>query len=280
MARLAPTHRFALCLGLLASVALPPSLTQAERITEDTAYVLEPKQVRIGLWKSEIGLWGADALERTTIGTSHIPWIAGLLGSGTYNVHVKHEWKRTSHYSVSLGAGLTRIDGAAFELPDSGVTVIPLDVTATTQLGRRVTLAAGLAHTLVRINHAAGQLGPIDELDGAIGTTTTQAHARAIVRVFDRLLVELGARSVITQDLHASISGEAGDMTVTNTTEVEMADVFDLRGAVSVSAVAHLKLGAFHLRAGAEYGNVNIPYLNFVLPHKTWVPRFDVFVRF
>jgi len=271
----------AVCIATTLAI-LSPTASAEERITEGTAYVLNPKQVRIGLWKSEVGLWGADTLERTTIGTSHIPWLAGLFGSGSYNVHLKHEYKRTKYYSLSLAAGITQLDGGAFDSAQTAIRVIPLDATVTTRLGSRLTVAAGVTHTLVQGSHGAGAIGPIDELGGAVGATTTQGHGTVIGRVFNWLYLEVGVRTVVNQNVSASVMAEGAtdDVTVTNTTEVTMDNAFDLRGAVSTSGAVHLKLGGFHMRAGAEYGNVNVPYLNFVVPVKTWMPKFDVFVRF
>jgi hypothetical protein len=264
--------------ALLAPGVAHADHSTTEQITEQTPYTLQPHEVRLGLSSVDVGLWGHPLLERIDVGTSPVPWLIAASGARTYNVHGKFELWRDDRLSLSVGAGQMLVDFAPLGAP-AQFSITPMEGYAGVRLSKAFTITAGAVYTRVRL--AGGtEVGALDELGGALTTSSMQARAGIEWRVSRSHAFVLGGRMLGYQEQMAEVSETEtqGGAEFNNTTSVK-GDLLSLGRAWSASLVWHLSLSHFNLRAGVEYGNYTLPLVNFVMPQRGPMPIIDLYWR-
>lgn len=259
-------------LPLVATLLLAPTITSANPVIDNTPYTLDTGDVRVGLRSIDVGLGGHPLLERIDVGTYPLAWLALAGGADTYNVHGKFEFWRDETLSLSIGAGVLSVDLEPLDVP-AEFFIVPIEGWAGVRATDRLTVIGGVVYTDVELT-AGDEVGPIDELRGAVGTSSMQLHAALRYRLSTRTELVLDGRYVAYQRQRAQAMVEEGN--VDNTTTYED-DLLDLGHAFAVGLSAHWSWERFNLRLGAEYGNMNIPGVNFVVPERLPTPRFDFY---
>lgn len=258
-------------------------------LTELSPSTLEPHEVRIGLTDVGIGLWGSKLLERIEVSTHHFLW--GLWGFGlpTYDGHAKFEFWREDNLSLSMGIGRTQVDLRPLlhirtddMSKEMRFTVTPIEGWAAYRISDQTRITAGLVYTAVSAG-AHTNVGPIDELGGAVGTSNLEILATAQQRVSRHWTLIGGGRMLAYQkqwaELRVAVGEGDGEPMASNTTYVE-GDLLKVGRTYAVSLAAHYAREHFNLRFGIEYGNLHIPYLNLVVPIHGPMPSLDVYWRF
>ncbi len=267
------------------------SVAAADRgeIQEASPSTLEPGEVRIGVSDVSIGLFGHDLLRRFEIGTRPIAWLPNAADAPSYDVRAKFELWRDEHLSLAVAAehmlvDLTplladRVDGAR-----ASFFVTPLEGWVGLRLGP-VRLNGGAVYTRVGLRGATDEL-VLDELGGAVGTSTVQVRGNLEIAATRTIHLVLGGRFVPWQRQYVEAGGSeevdagVGDDTVVSGGVRGESDLMSVSGrAWSVSAEVHFTWSWTNLRIGAEYGNYSIPIVNFVTAQRGWLPVFDLYWR-
>jgi hypothetical protein len=249
--------------------------SDAERLTDDTAYTLSGKRLRLGVFKLQYGIW--DPL---TVGTYTLPWVVR-----TANLHVKWRYYFDDPWALALQVGGYRLDVSKLELfedepGDAVITVGTFEPSVSYRFGSRFSLSASVPYTEVRakgtLNTKAFEGGLSGAVDNLQVTSTLEwrvsrvtalvVHARYLV--FQRVFAD--GRAVLRPDDYTTVVIEA---------DAE-SDALNFTDAWSVVPAAAFSWGTFNLRVGVGYGNWNIAPVNFVLPKKTLIPELDVFWAF
>ncbi len=268
---------------LLATTAV--AAADRGEITEASPATLEPGEVRVGLSDVAVGLFGHDLLRRIEIGTRPIAWLPNAGGLASYDVRGKFELWRDPHLSLAVAAEHMLVDLTPFvEGADADARasffVTPLEGWAGLRLGR-VRINTGAVYTRVGLRGMTNTT-TIDELGGAVGSSTVQLRGNVEVGLSRTVHLVLGGRYVPWQQQYAEAGGservgENGE--VSNTTRGE-ADLMSVSGrAWSASAELHFTWPHLNLRLGAEYGNYSTPVINFVTSTRGFMPTVDLYWR-
>src|SRR5262245_20902620 len=178
--------------------------TRTEQITEQTPYTLQPHELRIGLGSVDLGLWGHPLLERIDVGTSPLPWLIAASGARTYNVHGKFELWRDDRLSLSAGLGQMLVDFEPLGAP-AQFSITPMEGYAGVRLSKAFTVTGGVVYTRVRLS-GGDEVGALDELGGALTTSSMQARAGIEWRVSRSHAFVLGGRLLGYQEQMAEVS--------------------------------------------------------------------------
>jgi hypothetical protein len=276
---------------LIAALALIASLTAGatparadhtadERLTDEMPYILRPGEVRAGLWKLEVGLWGNEVLDRLQLGTYTWPWLVWATGAPFGNAYLKGEVWQRGPWSATAGAGLLYVD-LGFDDQDASFTIVPIEAHVGYRVGDRITLAGGAIYTAVTLSGQFESEGS-DFFRGAAGVSNVQIPLTVEWRWSERTALVSQARFVAYQDTAADgfARFQLDERTTVDVVATGESDVLDPARALALSTDFAWSWRTFNLRAGVTYGNYNVPVVNFVVPTKIWFPNFDLYWRF
>jgi len=268
--RLVGAFGAAVCLSSFASDARAYH-TPRVHITDNTAYTLHAKQVRVGLWKVQYGI-----TDPFMVGTYIAPLV--ILAP---NGHFKWRILETDNFTLSFGAGILYADTTWMQwvedwLGPAQVLAAPAAVVGSYRFDDRFTLSLAPEWTLARVEGSLDE----DALEGAGEGAGDNLQAvanfewrlgRVVALVLDGRFCfvqkqELGGNATSNPDDFTQIDASAsGDQN------------YQWNGGWSIGLATVLSWRIFNLRAGVGYGNFNVPVVNFVKDDKTIIPEFDLY---
>ncbi len=258
---------------LLSALAAPAWAlhSEEERFTDNTAYTLQDKEIRLGLWRVE---WGA--IEGVTLGTVTVPWLLK-----TPNLNVKWAFWRGDPLTASAKLSVMRLDLRNLfpESPPATLVIIPFELLGSYRFNRTHTMSGGLAHTLVRLS---GSTPDSKDLQGAAAVSNTQLVGAWEWRFSKSLALVTEVRLLLNQTVSesTSITFEVPPNYEVELVQAGQTDAADFKGASSVVPSLLWSWDWFNLRLGLGWGNFNLPPANFVLPMEIPIPELDLFARF
>ena len=261
-----------LALALLTAAEASGYHSEKERVTDQTAYTLQAKRLRLGLFKFQYGVW--DPL---TVGTYTLPWVVR-----TANLHVKGRLYFDDPWAVSMHVGGYRLDVSklkAFEDEpgDAIITIGTFEPTVSYRFDSRFSLSASVPYTDVR---AEGSVNT-EAFDGALSGAVDNLQVTSTFewRVSRVTALILHARYLVFQRVFAdgSVTLRPDDYTTVVVDADAESDALDFAGAWSVVPSVFFSWSSFNLRLGVGYGNWSIPPINFVLPKKIPIPELELF---
>ena len=247
--------------------------TDDERLTDHTAYTLRARDLRLGLFKGQYGIW-----DPFLVGTYNLPWLVRMA-----NLHLKWRYLNDEHWAAAVQAGSYRLDVSKLEAfedspGDAVITAGTFEPSVSYRFDDRFTLQAStLPYTAVR---AEGSLNT-QAFDGAL---TAAVDNLQLTTTFEWRLTRVTA--LLLHSRYLIFQRAFGDGRATlhpdeyTTVEIEVdaqSTALDFKGAWSVVPTVAFSWGTFNLQLGLGYGNWSIAPLNFVLPKKTLIPDLEVF---
>lgn len=242
--------------------------TSTQRITDDTAYTLNPNVYRIGLFKLQYGFF-----DSVTGGTVWPLWFVKVA-----NLHGKWRvWER-GQWAAAAQLGVYRLDLSDLENtdPSAGTAVIvgaPFELTGSYRFGDRFSLSLASVYTRVRVD------GEVENNDLRGAVDNFQLASTVEWRIGRVTAFLLHGRYLVFQRLSGG-----GDMTLhpDDFTTVELhlgasSGVLDFPFAASVTGSFLFSWAKWNLRLGAGYGHWSLPIVNFVLPRTVVYPEFDLY---
>jgi len=271
-----------LCLASLILVGGASAARADSELMEWSPSTLQPHEVRLGAGVVGLGLWGNKLLDRIEIDT--IPAVYGInvTGARAYDVSGKFEFWHEDNLSLSIGAGVTSVDLS--QLLGSGsdqlrFRVVPIEGWAGYRLNDRLRLTGGVVYTDVDLLGGT-KAGPIDELGGAIGSSTVQAFASVQYRLSKSWHVIAGARVLAHQQEYVDATvASSNDMGTLSNTTMAKGDAIGAGRAWAGSLAFHYAGKHYNLRLGLEYGNYQVPVLNLVSADRGIAPMFSMYWR-
>lgn len=273
--------------AIIAAAAAPARAdhTESERITDASAYSLRPGEVRLGPFRSAVGLPAPRGFAGLEIGSYPLPWLAWIARTRDvdvqlYNAQVKATFLDRGRLALGFGGsvvyGSVDDDGAGGSL-----LILPVESHLAYRLDRRFTLAGSLQYSLIAIGGGADSMDSDASVDALVEADT--AHlvgsvefrasrtwafiGEARLSALGRVRGEVETRSEIDEFTEVEAMVEASAMP------------FDRLG-YSGRLTAHYSRRYFNLRLGLGYGNVVLPVVNLASPVRTWLPSADVYLRF
>jgi hypothetical protein len=254
----------------------PATEEQAQRLTDDTADTLDAGRLRVGVWKIQYGLF-----DFATFGSYTLPW--SVLAA---NLQAKLRAVQLGPVSIAAQAAFayfdsTRVRWLDRSVGDAVVTVVPLEAFFSFHVADALTLSTSAAYTEVAVD---GSLS-LQAFDGAGrgASDNFQLTGTAELRLSRAFALVVHGRWLMLQRVvgsaNATVYPDAFTTVVVNS-NASASDEFSVRDAFSVVPSVLLSLGVFNLRLGLGYGNYNVPVLNFVLPQRTLIPEFDLYLLF
>ncbi len=241
-----------------------------QRATDDTAYTEPAGGWRIGLWKTQVGLW-----DRWTIGTYSLPWLLQ-----TPNLYLKWRcWQQGAFAaSMSLGAFATSRQDSA-QRSAATLSVVPFEALASYQLGPRWSLTSGFSATSAK---ATGQFSD----NALLGTASAAASNAQWMLGAEYRLTRVSALVAVTRvELVRRFWAKGdGELHPDDYTTVEFHGAMTRkteRGKRSSLVLAwHGSWENLNLRLGLSFGNYDVPGVHYMLDEKRVMPDVDVFYRF
>lgn len=258
-----------------ASVVAPDARayhTDEQRLTDHTAYTLRARDLRLGLFKFQYGIW-----DPFLVGTHTIPAFVRMA-----NLHIKWRYLNDERWAAAVQAGSYRLDVSKLEAfedspGDAVISAGTLEPSVSYRFDDRFTLSSTLPYTVVRADGSVNSKAFDGALTAAVDnlqlTTTLEWRLTRVTALV------LHSRYLIFQraygDGHATLRPDEY-----TTVEIEVdaqSAALDFKGAWSVVPTVAFSWGTFNLQIGLGYGNWSIAPLNFVLPKKTLIPDLEVF---
>jgi hypothetical protein len=262
----------ALSVALLTSHEAHAFHTQNQRITDDTAYTLRRRDLRLGLWKAQYGVF-----EPLLVGTHLWPWLFR-----TANLHLKWRYFQSDSVALAVAAGFFHLSTESFsdlddEAGDAKLSVVPFELAASFRIDDRFTWSVAPVWTQVAVDGALDGDAFKGAARGAVNNlqltstfewrvsrvTALTAHWRHLV--FQR--TTLSGDFVSHPDAFTTVEVKAAGLT----------DDFDFKAASSLTLSSIFSWETFNLRLGLGYGNYSVPGLNFVLAEPIWFPDLDLY---
>ncbi len=250
--------------------------TPTERVTDESAYTLNRRELRIGLWKIEYGL-----LDSLTVGTYPLIWLFKVA-----NLSAKYEYAFSPRWSVAARLSLARLDLQRLneESPPAALYTIPFELWGSHRLGDSVSLSAGAIFSKVGVSGATegeAQDGVDNSLEGAAAVTNLQLAGTLEWRLTRVTALQLHGRWLAYQDTTASstITLHPDEYTTVEVVAAAESDAVDVANAFSVVPSFVFSWQTFRLRLGLGYGNFNVPVINFVVPVRSVIPELDLYWR-
>lgn len=250
--------------------------TPTERVTDDSAYTLNRRELRIGLWKIEYGL-----LDSLTLGTYPLIWLFKVA-----NLSAKYEYVLNDRWSFGTRLSLARLDLQRLneDSPPAALYTIPFELWASRRFGDRLSLSAGAIFSKVGVSGATegeAQHDVDNSLEGAAAVTNLQLATTFEWRITRVTALQLHGRWLAYQDATASstITLHPDEYTTVEVVAAAETDAVDVANAFSVLPSFIFSWNTFRLRLGLGYGNFNVPVINFVIPTRTLIPDFDLYWR-
>jgi hypothetical protein len=269
----------ALAVVVLGVAAAPAAADHSDtvHITDDAAYVLRPGEVRLGIWKAQVGV-PVKPLRGLEVGSYLLPWALWAADIRAVNFHGKYQFADHGDWSATVAAGLFYLSLENHDLPVR-FAGIPFEVLGARRVSQAVTLGGGLQGAYVR---TSGE-GAYDEgkLRGALAANSLQLLTTLEWRL-SRVTALVGSARLVTFN-NVSGSGDVRAMIDSHTTVEAMgAGDADIDGGFGgqVGAYVHFSWTRFNFKLGGTYGTYTIPGINFIIPTRIFMPEFDLFWRF
>jgi hypothetical protein len=262
--------------GLITSAALlarPATAfhTDEQRITDDTAYTLKKKDVRLGLWKAQYGIF--DPL---TAGTYVWPWLLRIS-----NLELKCRFYESGPWAFAASTGFFYFDTKhlkkAGDAGDARIADVPFEIDGSYRFESPYTLSVGLVWTEVLVDGTVNQSVFQGAGQGAI--SNFQLTSTFELRISEVTALVFHARSLVFQRARAAADAVTHPDAFT-TVEIHATgrtNALDYRGAGSFTVSGVWSWKTFNLRAGIGYGNYNVPGLNFVIGNRILYPELDLY---
>jgi len=246
--------------------------TKEQRITDESAYTLRQKDVRVGLWKAQYGI-----LDSLMAGTYLWPWLLRVS-----NLHAKWRYWQSDPWALSVFTGFYHLDTKSFQdlddnTGDATITVVPFELAASYRFDDRYTLTLAPVWTTVLLE---GTLND-DDLRGAGEGAVNNFQLTA---TFEWRLSRITALLFHGRYLVAQRAHGHGDVVLHpdefTTIEVHAAgttDAVDFSGAGSLTVSGVFSWETFNVRLGVTAGNYNVPGVNFVIGAPLLVPELDLY---
>jgi hypothetical protein len=252
--------------------------TDKDRQTELSAFTLQGRQARLGLFKLEYGI-----LDRWTVGTYTLPWVLmPILKGPVLNLYTKVKLLEVGNFHLAgkLGFFYANIHGLETSSVDDGSfrgTIVPLAAQGSYIFSKRWTASADLTWVQA-IMHGDAESASESSVGGAVGQSNFQLALSGEYRFNKHAALNLLVRfAPYVQPLQLTTDAEVGgDTDVTIDAEFES----DNQNAFLIQTGMTFSWGIWNLRAGIGYGNVFIPGPLLVTAVRTVVPDFDFYVRF
>jgi hypothetical protein len=239
--------------------------------TDYTAYTLRAREVRLGLFEWDFGLF-----RPLTIGTDTAPWVAGIIfRSVAENLHAKLMFVHTAPISIALGGAVYHATADVTDAGRGSVFILPVSFFASSEITRALSL-----HFETTYAHVA--------IDGNANLSQITASGEAVTRTLQLgLLEELRVSRVfafqLRQRLEPSIAPailHSEGTTAPGTTLTVDASIYD--HTVRYAFVGGIAISGknFDLDLGAGYGSYFIPSIGIALSGKSFIPSGDIDVRF
>lgn len=252
--------------------------TERDRQTDWSAFTLQQKQLRLGVFKVEYGLF-----DRWMIGTYVAPWILmPFLRGPILNLYTKvrvldvggfHLAGRFAFFYANVhGQGSSSVDDGSIR-----GTVLPVTLLGSYVLDRRWTLS-GEFTWVQAIVHGDAESASEASVGGAVGQSNVQVALTAEYRISSHVALNLVTRfAPFVEPLQITSEAEVGD----DTNVVLQAEVDGgAQNGFLIQPGVTFSWGMWNLRAGLGYGNIFIPGPMLVSGMRTLVPDFDFYVRF
>lgn len=241
-------------------------------IVVETAHVLSAGEVRLGLWRLDVGI--ADAVD---VGTYTWLWLVPFP-----NAQVKWRIYRDERWGLAVRTGAYYLDSSLLWWTDVdsdfSAGIVPLELWFTAPIAEDWALTLGSAWTTVFLT---GTYDP-DEFAGTAAVDNLQFQASVEWRVSRVTALLLTMRWLAYERARGDATAV---LQLDDFTTVEVAGAASIRGE-SVRNAAYLMLSTVfswetvNLRVGVGGGNYNLPSVNLMLPRKSIVAELDLYFRF
>jgi hypothetical protein len=249
--------------------------TKKQRITDDSAYTLNRRDWRLGIWKTQIAMGN-----RVTLGTLIWPWFFKVA-----NLQGKWMFYHQDPWAFAVHMGVFRLDTASFEKIDSNtthavITAAPIELWTSYRFESPYTLSAGIAYTEVNLkgSHDSESLG------GALAGGLDNLQLAAVLewRKSEVTAFLLTGRYLVLQraSTDGSFTVHPDEFTTIEFTGAATSNDLDFKAAFSLVPAVQWSWKTFNLRLGLGYGNYNIPQINFTLGKKTPIIDLDMYWLF
>ncbi len=272
--------RLLIAAGALAGVlaALAPQAraehTEDQRITDDTADTLRDGDVRLGLFKAEVGV-----LDDLTLTSHTLPWfiLAANLGA-KYRLYQQDPWSISARLSV-FHLDLQRLIGDE-GTPEASISIVPVEFFSSYRLSSwPMSLHAGITFSGVKVN------GSLDEQDvkGAAAQSNVMLSGSLEYRWTARSALVFFTRAIVLQELSG---GTTSTFNPDDFTTVELVGGVGVDGngaglgnAFQVGGAWVYSSDSFNLRLGGGFGDVIAPVVNIGFPTRgrTFIPEIDLY---
>lgn len=278
------SHAAAIALGLFACTLAPWSRadhTELDRQTEVSAFTLQGRQFRLGLFKLEYGIFDA-----WSVGTYTAPWVLiPITQSMAGDVYTKVKFLDLGRTALSARAGVFFFDIDDFsrgdiEDGDFNATVFPLTGAVSYRASRSWTFSSEVTWVQSLLAGDVSSTGEATAL-GAGAQNNLQFSLSAEWRVSRHVAINLLGRVaayVAPAVLHTDATV---DESTTAAVEAEIT-AEDAIGAWMLQTGVTYSNGPFNLRVGVGGGYLFVPGLLLVSaqPFPAPLPDFDVYWRF
>jgi hypothetical protein len=258
-----------------------PITARAERITDDTPFVLAPGEVRLGLGRIQAGV-PIDALAGLEIGTMVIPWAGWFFDLKTANGHAEYQFLEAGPFAASVGAGLFVAKMTKEKHPGRFLGV-PLSLLGAYRLSPRFILSGGVQGVYLHADGSYDERGKHEgQLQGAVAAHSLSLQTQLEWQLSRHFSLVGGGRLLGYTRAHGAAHA---DIRINDDTQLMAFGTGSIhyaeKGVGSLfGGYVHWTAGHFHARLGGWYGNYSIPGIYFILPKPMFVPEVDLFVRF
>lgn len=243
-----------------------------EQLTDGTAYTLHARDLRLGPFKVQYGVF--DAL---TVGTYVAPWVIRMP-----NLHVKWRYLHQGPWTAAVQVGSYRLDVSELKLlndhpGDAVITAGTFEPSLSVRSSEDFTLSVSLPYTVVR---AEGSLDT-EAFEGALSAAVDNFQATLALeyRISRTTALLLRSRYLVFQLARADgrVVLRPDDYTTIDVSAAATSSALDFKGAWSAVAGVAFSFDSFNLELGAGYGNWNVAPFNFVLPGKMVIPELELY---
>lgn len=263
----------AACCGCM--LAARPARAEFEELTADNAHTLGSGDFVLGVFHLDFGVF-----DNLMVGTHTVPWLIGMA-----NARVKWRLIHAGGLALSVGLSAFRLDLKSLQrfrqadLESTGIAwLVPAEAYASYRLTPELMLNFGAVVTSVSVQGKYSR----EQFEGAAAVTNGQWVGSLEWRWLEGLALIAQARWLVFQ---VAEGGASATEQIDEFTRVEVhgsarSHALEVKDAMSLTASLQVILGSFNLKAGVGYGNWSLPLINLVVPRKTPIAEFDLFLRF
>ena len=253
--------------------------TAEEHITDESAYTLPQGEVRLGLWKVEVG-----AFDSLTLTTHTVPWFVLMANLGAkVRFYDKEPWAlsaKLSFFNLDVNR-LSKAFGGGEVASEASLNIVPFEFFVSYRLRKKpLTINTGIIFTGIDIN---GELDS-DDVQGAAALSNVMLTTNAEYRWTERSALVFFFRAIVLQAAEASTRFT---LALDEFTTVEINGGIDAEGdggaalgnAFQLGFAYVYSSGSFNMRLGAGFGDIIVPVLNVGVPtrKRTILPELDFY---